>query len=507
MNDVATPAVATHKHRPGRVARAFLNYGLGGYLPQIVNFLLVPMYTHYIAPAQMGILDVCLTAQVLLVTVMRLGMSGSVTRYYFDLKDSPEFRDFITTVAMTMLALSCVGVLIGFTAGPIIFQRWFPQIPFHPYMDISLATAFFQGVPDLQRRLHEAREQSSANAKLSVSMGVFTTTTNIVCVVGLGLGAVGVLWAGLASAIVFAVVMYINNREDLRGRFHLPSLRQALKYGLPLVPHHAAAWAQQFVGRWVLSGVATAAAVGHLGLATRLASPLTIATSAFASAYSPVYFSWRKELPAADSHREARRVSRVVLTLGAIAVAGAATLGGFLVRHVMNPSYRPASPVVGIVAAALFSHLVYTTIAVEFFFSKNTKWISTMFVLSATVNLVLVAIFAPRWGASAAAAAQLFGSLVSVAVASYMTSRTAKSPLSARVVTISLLTCTLACAVPRFLVPDRLWLDACVTIGAFLVLASLVLVGGDGVRELREGVLVFIRSRRRESRAAAEPSA
>ena len=43
MNDVAAPAVAAHKHRPGRVARAFLNYGLGGYLPQIVNFLLVPM--------------------------------------------------------------------------------------------------------------------------------------------------------------------------------------------------------------------------------------------------------------------------------------------------------------------------------------------------------------------------------------------------------------------------------------------------------------------------------
>jgi hypothetical protein len=45
-----------------------------------------------------------------------------------------------------------------------------------------------------------------------------------------------------------------------------------------------------------------------------------------------------------------------------------------------------------------------------------------------------------------------------------------------------------------------------VTVGSFLLLAGLVLVGGGGVHELRDGVVEFIRSRRGGTVTAAEPS-
>ncbi len=73
-------------HRPslGRVGKAVFNYGLGSYLPQVISFLLVGLYTRYITPAEMGVVEICLTAQVLLTIVMRLGLQGAIARFYFD---------------------------------------------------------------------------------------------------------------------------------------------------------------------------------------------------------------------------------------------------------------------------------------------------------------------------------------------------------------------------------------------------------------------------------------
>jgi hypothetical protein len=34
--------------------------------------------------------------QLLLIKVTRLGMSGSVTRYFFDHRDGPDFRDLVS---------------------------------------------------------------------------------------------------------------------------------------------------------------------------------------------------------------------------------------------------------------------------------------------------------------------------------------------------------------------------------------------------------------------------
>jgi O-antigen/teichoic acid export membrane protein len=464
--------------------RAVFNYGVGSYLPQLVNFALVPIYSHYINPEEMGALEVCLTAQALIAIISRLGMAGSVTRFYFDLREGSGLRDLVTTVAVTTCAAAGLFVALGLLVGPSLFARFLPDVPFHPFMDLALVTAFLQAAPDLQRRLLQAREESAYSAKLSVAMGLVGTGSNVIAVVGMRLGGIGVMWAGLFSSAVFLAAAWIRHRQDLRGRFDPASLGKALRYGLPLVPHHAAAWVQQFVGRWALGSICTATAVGQLGLAARVASPLTIATGAFSNAYAPIYFAWRTELEPAEAQRQARRVGIVVLLLGAVATLGAGTLGSFVVRHLMAPSYREAAVVVPVVATALVLHLYYTLLTNEIFFIGNTKWISIIFISAASTNVLGIWLFGAKGQALAAAGAQVAGGIVSFTVAAIMARRTAPLPIDLRTAAFAIVACAVACAVPH-LTPELSPLaDLAASAAAFVVCSGLALLATGRVRAM-----------------------
>jgi O-antigen/teichoic acid export membrane protein len=431
--------MTTGGHKEGRVARALLNYGMGSYLPQVINFLLVPLYTHYIAPAEMGAVEVSLTAQLLLILVMRLGMGGAITRYYFDHRDGPEFRDLVTTVAIGMTVFSALLMGLGFLVLPPICARYIPDVPFHPYIDLALVTAFVSAVPDLQRRLMQSREQSGFSARLSIVFGALTTVANLVLVTGFRMGGLGVLWANLLVSVAILVVSAWLNRADLRGRFRFHHLKVAVSYGLPLVPHHAAVWVQQFVGRWVLTATSTAVAVGHLAVAAKLASPLAILTSSFSTAFAPVYFSWRHELGDAAALAEIRRIGRAITVVGAVAVACAATMGPVVVRYLMSSGYHVAAPLVGVCALALYMHLLYALIASEIFYGKRTKWISFIFLIASAANLWIVVAFAPRYGALGALVAQVAGGAISVVLVSCYSGATFPLPIEARPMLVAFL--------------------------------------------------------------------
>src|SRR5437764_6242843 len=109
----------TPEPKAGRLIGAIANYGLGSYVPQLVNFVLVPVYSRFIAPADQGSLELAFSLQTIFAVLMRMGLPGAVGRLYFDALESPQKRrDLITTVALMVtvlsLVLGAVGVLVGY---------------------------------------------------------------------------------------------------------------------------------------------------------------------------------------------------------------------------------------------------------------------------------------------------------------------------------------------------------------------------------------------------------
>ena len=82
-----------------RLSSATFNYGLGQILPMIIGFFLIPVYTRYLTPEDYGIVALAGPLSALIVILMRVGVPGAVTRFYYDYKEGSELRNYITTVS------------------------------------------------------------------------------------------------------------------------------------------------------------------------------------------------------------------------------------------------------------------------------------------------------------------------------------------------------------------------------------------------------------------------
>ena len=111
------------------LARSSLIYGLGNYGVKLVGFLLIPVYTRYLLPADYGVMALVAAFGQALFIFLNLGQSTALFRFYYD-DDSPEGRQrviagslwiaLVVSTPITLLALMLSGptasLLLGDTS-------------------------------------------------------------------------------------------------------------------------------------------------------------------------------------------------------------------------------------------------------------------------------------------------------------------------------------------------------------------------------------------------------
>jgi O-antigen/teichoic acid export membrane protein len=415
---------AARDHRVGSKRSSLLGatfvYGLGRFAPQVINFLLLPVYSVYLTPEDLGLVEVFTLTQTVLVVVGRLGLAGAITRMYSELGEGDRFRDLVTTVVWTV---SSATLLVTGAAGAALWLGWTSvgvAAPFWPLVPVTLSSALLQPISEIQVRLLQVRERVALGAYVSALSGASLTLFSLTFVVGLGWGALGVMAAGLVVNAVRGLAAIMLHRSDVTGRWRLQCLKEAARYGFPLIPHHLAGWADQAMARLMVGGTQDVASVGVLGISSRLTSPLQLFGSAFTTAFNPIFFRWRTECSLLEATRRTERVLGVLVVWTAVAVFGAGWLGPQVVRHLIAEPYRNAAQLVWLLALSRALRVLYYCISADVFYSKKTERVTFIYFCSALVNAVVVWTLGPDWGALAGACGELSASTASLLMASFV---------------------------------------------------------------------------------------
>lgn len=402
-------------------------YGIGQFLPKLVRFLLLPVFTFYLTPGDFGILELAAAAGGFLTIVMRLGLPGSATRFYFDYREGPELRDYITTLAW-FLSLASLGIgALVLLAAPRLLPELLPGLDYAPYFLLVVLAAVLAANYDLQLRLIQAREQAKLAARLSVSRATLSILLSVLLVVVLRRGAEGMLMAEAAVAGVFLLQAVFYLRPELRGRFRREMLGSSLRYALGILPGHLMGTLAPLITRAWLSSAASITAVGLLGVATRFTLPLTLAVTAFQRAYQPVYFAIREAREQEDLDRLVTTVRDVWAAALALALAGG--LGGPALVRLMTPAeYHAAAPLITILAFGFLGHMAYTLLASEIYFLKKTWLVPLVSVSSLVATVGVTALTVDRFGAVGVAWANSASMLAAALVAGNLAVRLVDLP-------------------------------------------------------------------------------
>lgn len=408
-----------------RLSAATANYGLGSVLPQILGFVLIPVYTRVLSSNDYGIADLTSAVGALLFVVLRLGMGGSITRFYYEQDNERSVSEYISTVLYFLTAWSIgVGLLVTLI-GDTVWRVFEPGVAFYPYVVIGIWTAVL-GVPaDALRRVLQVREMSRQHSILTVSSAFLSLGLTVVFVLFLRMGVIGMLLASLIRAAVVYVVTWILLRKDLVLTIQWQNLRSSLRYGLPMVPHHFFGWLQTLSDRLFLAHYSTLTAVGLYGMGFRIVLPLRILLDAFGLAWSPLYFSQKKKLGDASAAPLGRLTTLALLALLFVAVSTVALARDAIVL-LLPERYHASHTVVPALVSATVAMAVLKLIVPALYYAKRTGLAAMASCAAAAANIVFCLMFVPRYGAIGAAWSSCLSSTISLAVAAYCVFRVAR---------------------------------------------------------------------------------
>lgn len=212
-------------------------YGLAHIIIRAASFLLLPLYTRYLRPADYGCMAILDLTANLLALMVGAGIAAAANRYHFEAREDAE-RDGVwwsAQVLAAVLPLTLIvpawwyrDVLARLTLGPEVARG-------STYLALILPTIWFGTVSEVGAAYMRARKWSGAFMTLVVSRLALNIALNVVFLVALGMGVKGILLgnlivAGLNAAILLGTLAW----DRRRFAFQAPMALKFARFGLPL---------------------------------------------------------------------------------------------------------------------------------------------------------------------------------------------------------------------------------------------------------------------------------
>ena len=380
-------------------------YGLGGLVSRVLAVLLLPLYTAYLEPDDLGAVGVLIALNAVLVTILRGGVSSAFFRFWFDSKEPARQRTVLRTSFWFTMGMATLGLVAGWAlAEPIADalsldgDEWLVRAQFvalWAQMNYEQLTAVFR----VEQRASRFLAASLANVAITIA-------ATVVLVVGFDKGALGVIVGNFTGTLAVYLALLGFRREQLGLELDRPLLRAMQRFGWPLVPSALALIAINFSDRIFIARLASLAEVGKYELGVRIASAMVLLLTAFRMAWPGFAYSIEDE-------EEAKTTYAFVLTY-LVALASWAALGlGLLAPWIVqilaprNEAFWPGERVVAPLAfaAALFAGYIVVSIGIGRTRRTGFNWVVTG--TAAAINIALNLVLVPEYGMEGAAAAAL----------------------------------------------------------------------------------------------------
>lgn len=391
-----------------RLTKHAFNYSIAQILSRSIGFLLIPILTRFLVPADYGVVSIVKAVVSVLGVVYTMGQLGSWQRFYYDHRDDTrEAKEYFGTIVVFIVGSTLAYTALLSTVGKPLFSIVAKDVPFEPYIQMALWTAFLCPLFNLWHRLFQIRERSLIFSLVSIARFLTAISMTLYFIVMLRQGALGVIRAGFYSALVFFIVALFGLSKEIRLRVDLTKLKASLKYGIPFVPHSLSSWITSLSDRLILGHYREISLVGVYDIGYTFGSIMSMIVTAINLAYIPFFMSTAKE-----KGDEAKEIFSGLATYYMMAILGiAACVSVFAVEVTVvmtAKTYHDAHRIVPIIVFSYVLNGMYYLVANPIFYVKTaTKYLPVATLSAAVVNLGLNYLFIPRYGQMGAAYATL----------------------------------------------------------------------------------------------------
>lgn len=399
-------------------------YGLSSIVGRFLNFLLVPLYTNYLATAEYGVVANTY-AYIAFVTVLYgYGMDSAYMRFVASL-DSWDKKQAVSVPLLSLLLTSFFFSSVLFAAAAPVAELLGIGLEHADYVKYSAGILFFDTLAIVPFAYLRMENRAKMFAGMRILNIVITIVLTVVFLVLLRMKAETVFIANLVASGCTAVTLLFVVRKELTVRFSTSLYREMLRFGLPYIPAGLAGIAIQVIDRPILKALTDDATVGVYQANYRLGVLMMLVVGMFDYAWRPFFLTHAKDDDAPKLFSKvftyfvsAMMLVFVTVTLFVDDIVRIPFFGG----HFIGEKYWGGLSIVPIVLLSYVFTGAYVNFVVGVYLEKKTKYLPYATGAGAAVNVLANYLLIPRLGMTGAAIATLL-SYVVMAIGIYFPSQ------------------------------------------------------------------------------------
>lgn len=379
-------------------------------LARIASFLLLPLYTSYLRPADYGVIAILDFFSALIVVVISSGMLAAVTRYHFAEKLA-EMQRSVWWTGMMFIAIAA-SFLVGVGA---VFGKDLAEIALgstvkgrEEFLYLTLATIWVGCLGHLPLTYFRVRKWSHIFVTFSIGRLLVNIALNVYFLTVLELGVQGVLMGNLLTGCIntFGVFIIFSGRI---GTFSIKWDLGKRLWGFagPLIFTGFLSAMMHQTNLFFLRVFGALDQVGLFSLAYTLGQGInSLMIIPFEMIWGVVIYEVAKESYAKKIYVQ---VCEYFMYVVALLLLGLALFAKPLLQVMVAPDYLSAYSLVPIICLAFVFFSLHLHFRIPALLAKRTGAIIPVTVFALLVNIGANLMLIPLWGTFGAAWASVLG--------------------------------------------------------------------------------------------------
>lgn len=378
-----------------KVVKNTFYYTLGNILPKAAGFILLPIYTEYLNPAEYGIVGSMEALRVFLLILFSLCIERGIIRLYWDYKTESEQKKFLSTVLLSISSVALIALLLSFIFKDSL-DRTYTSISFYPYFGFTILTTFFSTFALLPNFYFRLKEKAGRYVLLSLLYFVLNSGFILWFIIAKNEGAAGYLKGQLYGAGIMVIVWVYISFRIVNFDFSFSILYKLLVFSLPFIPPMIVTWIGSQSNRIFIEKFFTLEDVGIFSFAFKIAGLISIFSASLLHAYEPVFFRLASE---GENAKKKIFLYNHVFIISSIFIAfGIAFFSKEILVLFFNEQYHKAYIFIALILLAfIFGAATGIT---GLYFQQSKKMMANMYISLSigALSLILNFLLIPKFG-------------------------------------------------------------------------------------------------------------
>ena len=313
-----------------KLAKHSLIYGFGIFIGKAASFIMLPVYTRYLTPADYGTIELLITTVDIVAMIAGVGLAATIFKYYSEYESEYDKKEVISTAVIMKLILAFIATTFGIILSPQISQIIFHRADNAFYFRLVFAILLLQqGVILIPLMFIRAIQNSKLFVVINAVKLILQVALNVYFLVVLEMGILGVLISTVIAEFVVGFYLFAYIFKKVGFQFSIEKCKKMTRFGYPFMFVSLSGFILTYSDRYFLNAFGDLETVGIYALGYKFGFLM------FYLAVTPFMQIWQPERFEIAKQDDALRIFKKVFLYFSIVIVSLSLLISIFVKDLL----------------------------------------------------------------------------------------------------------------------------------------------------------------------------